>query len=114
MKISEVQKKYPYVDWLNYINALLPDTLNITEDEIIVVTVPKFFEDLGPLLKKTSKRAIANYMMWRIHGFSAFFLTEQLRKRQLQYSSVLSGRQEQEPRWKECVDITSGRYIKKS
>ena len=46
--------------------------------------------------------------MWRITGFSSFFLTETLRKRQLQYSTAVSGKQEQEPRWKECVDISSG------
>lgn len=46
--------------------------------------------------------------MWRITGFSSFFLTEQLRKRQLQYSTAISGKQEQEPRWKECIDLASG------
>lgn len=54
-------------------------------------------------------RAIANYMMWRVTAFSSFFLTEELRKRQLVYSTAISGKQEQEPRWKECVDMTSGR-----
>lgn len=46
--------------------------------------------------------------MWRITGFSSYFLTEQLRKRQLQYSTSISGKQEQEPRWKECIDLASG------
>lgn len=55
-------------------------------------------------------RTIANYMMWRVSAFSSFFLTEELRKRQLVYSTAISGKQEQEPRWKECVDMTSGRY----
>lgn len=54
-------------------------------------------------------RTIANYMMWRVTAFSSFFLTEELRKRQLVYSTSISGKQEQEPRWKECVDMTSGR-----
>lgn len=49
-------------------------------------------------------------MMWRVTAFSSFFLTEELRKRQLVYSTSISGKQEQEPRWKECVDMTSGRY----
>lgn len=53
-------------------------------------------------------RTIANYVMWRITGFSSYFLTEQLRKRQLQYSTAISGKQEQEPRWKECIDLASG------
>lgn len=46
--------------------------------------------------------------MWRITGFSSYFLTEQLRKRQLAYSTAISGKQEQEPRWKECIDLASG------
>jgi len=75
---------------------------------VIVVSVPSFFESLGRLLKETPQRTIANYMMWRIHAFSSFFLTEELRKRQLVYSTAVSGKQEQEPRWKECIDITSG------
>lgn len=53
-------------------------------------------------------RTIANYVTWRITGFSSYFLTEQLRKRQLQYSTAISGKQEQEPRWKECIDLASG------
>lgn len=38
------------------------------------------------------------------------YLTEELRKRQLEYSTELSGRTEREPRWKECVDIASGSF----
>lgn len=106
--VGQLSKDYPYVSWKEYINALLPAGLQIDDDEPINVSVPSFFEDLGPLLAKTSKRTIANYMMWRIHAFSISFLSEEFRKRQLEYATALSGRQEQEARWKECVDITSG------
>lgn len=75
---------------------------------MIIVSVPLFFEKLGRLLEQTPKRTIANYLMWRVTAFSSFFLTEELRKRQLVYSTAVSGKQEQEPRWKECIDITSG------
>lgn len=109
MSLKEVQKKYNYIQWVDYINALLPDGLKIDENEMIVVSVPSFFEALGPLLQNTPKRTIANYLLWRITAFSSFFMTEELRKRQLVYSTAVSGKQEQEPRWKECVDITSGR-----
>ncbi|KAI8129853.1 hypothetical protein FF38_13123 [Lucilia cuprina] len=106
--IKQLQQDYPYVQWLDYINALLPEGLQVDEDEVINLSVPSFFEDLDKLLKRTNKRAIANYMMWRIHAFSVAFLSEEFRKRQLQYATALSGRQEQEARWKECVDISSG------
>lgn len=59
----------------------------------------------------SDSRTIANYMMWRVTAFSSFFLTEELRKRQLVYATAISGKQEQEPRWKECVDMTSGRWV---
>ena len=45
--------------------------------------------------------------MWRITGFSSYFLTEALRKRQLQYSTIINGNQLQEPRWEECVNIVN-------
>lgn len=109
MTLKEVQGNYSYINWLDYINTILPKAVNIDENEVIIISVPSYMSELGKLLEKTPKRTIANYMMWRITGFSSFFLTEELRKRQLQYSTVLSGKQEQEPRWKECIDITSGR-----
>lgn len=109
MTVTEIQGNYTYVDWITYINALLTKDVQIKETELVIINVPSYLAQLGKLLETTPKRTIANYMMWRITGFSSFFLTEDLRKRQLQYSTVISGKQEQEPRWKECVDITSGR-----
>ncbi|XP_058061824.1 neprilysin-2 isoform X2 [Anopheles bellator] len=108
MTVKEFQQRYPYTDWLEYFNAILKDTgIAIDENEVIIVSVPTFMEELGPLLQNTPKRVMANYVMWRISGFSSLFLTEKLRKRQLQYTTALSGKQEQEPRWKECVELTA-------
>lgn len=55
-------------------------------------------------------RIQANYVLWRAAAASVSYLTEELRKRQLEYSTELSGRTEREPRWKECVDISSGSF----
>lgn len=93
---------------MQYFNDILPEVSQVKEDEVIIVSVLSFFDQLGDLLAKTEKRTIANYVMWRITGFSSYFLTEQLRKRQLQYSTAISGKQEQEPRWKECIDLATG------
>lgn len=78
------------------------------ENETVIVNVPSFFEKLGPLLEKTPKRTVANYMLWRITAFCSFFLNKEVRKKQQQYASVVSGTEDEEPRWKECVDIVSG------
>ena len=55
-----------------------------------------------------SYRVIANYVMSRVAGASVNYLNEELRNRQLQFSTVLSGKTEREARWKECIDIVSG------
>jgi predicted metalloendopeptidase len=52
-------------------------------------------------------RTIANYLIWRMTDYSIKYLTNDLRKRQLQHNAALSGQQEDEPRWKECIDVTS-------
>lgn len=48
-------------------------------------------------------------MMWRITAYSTLFMNEKFRQRQLKFSTAISGKLEQEPRWKECVDVASGR-----
>ena len=56
-------------------------------------------------------RTIANYLMWRVSGASVSYLNEAARNLQLKYSAVLSGTSERKPRWEECTDLVSGRYI---
>lgn len=56
MTIKELQKKYPYNSWLQYFNDILPEVSQVQENEIIIVSVISFFDELGPLLEKTPKR----------------------------------------------------------
>jgi len=62
----------------------------------------------------TPKRVQANYVLWRVVGASVSYLTETLRRRQLAFGTVLSGKTERESRWKECVDTAGNRYIFKN
>ncbi|XP_031639286.1 neprilysin-2-like [Contarinia nasturtii] len=104
--LRDVQKMYPYIQWVAYINALMMSIQSVNENEVIVVSVPSYFKKLGQLLQDTPKRTIANYMMWRITSYSSFFLTSELRNRQLIYRTAVNGIQEQGARWKECTDLT--------
>ena len=104
--VKQLQETYPYVQWIDYINTKLPGELIVDENEPINLSEPSFFDDLGPLLAKTSKRVIANFMIWQIHDYAVPFLSEKFRKRQLQYQTVTDDVREMKPRWKECVDLT--------
>ena len=109
LSIRELQESYPYMHWLNYTNALLPEQLVVDENEPINLSEPSFFDRLGPLLTKTPKRVVSNYMIWQIYGYAVPFLSEKFRMRHLQYQSLTTGIQEMKPRWKACVDDNSDR-----
>jgi neprilysin len=49
-------------------------------------------------------------VIWRFTAESVSYLTEDLRKRQLEFITELTGKTEREPRWKECVSISSERF----
>lgn len=67
--IDQLQVKFPYLNWLEYIDGLLPPGVDINGSELLIVEVPEYFEKLGPILRATPKRTIANYFAWR----SVFF-----------------------------------------
>lgn len=106
--VDQLQREYPSVPWLEYLQTLLPSHVTIGNDELVVVSVPSYLKSLEGLLSHTPKRVMANYVMWRAAGASVTYMTEELRNRQLKYHSALTGKTEREPRWKECVDIVAG------
>lgn len=110
MTIRDVQRKFPSIPWLEYVNNILDDTNTANDNEILVVNTPNYIKHLEHLLSITPKRVQANYVMWRATASSISYLTENVRKRQLEYGTELSGRTEREPRWKECVDNAAGSF----
>ncbi|XP_076754338.1 M13 family metallopeptidase neprilysin 2 isoform X2 [Xylocopa sonorina] len=108
MTVQELSKTYPSVPWKEYFNTLLTPNAEVDENEVVIVSVPSYIENLEKLLAATPNRVQANYVMWRAAASSVNYLTEEIRKRQLQYSTALSGKTEREPRWKECIDTVSG------
>lgn len=107
MTLVELTKNYPSVPWKEYFSRLLPSSIIIEEDEVAIVNVPSYITDLEKLMAQTPKRIQANYVMWRAAAASVSYLNDDIRKRQLAYSTAVSGRTEREARWKECVDIVS-------
>ncbi|XP_063701659.1 neprilysin-2-like [Culicoides brevitarsis] len=104
--LKDLQQKYPWLDWFGYISAILPPYIPVDENELINIVDTKFVDNFGGLLEKTPKRTIANFLMTRVASGSVKYLTTKLRKRQLEYFTKISGREDEEARWKECSDIT--------
>lgn len=109
LTLSEVQDKYPYLDWVEFVNEILPSNLTVTENETVIFNSLSFFEKLGDLLENTPNRTIANYLSWRIADYAAYYLNNDVRKRQLDYNGVSVGKKEFSARWKECISLTNNK-----
>ncbi|KAK4879936.1 hypothetical protein RN001_008082 [Aquatica leii] len=109
MSVEDLQRKFQSIPWLEYLNNVMDiPEIKIKNSDIIIIAVPSYILELEKLLSQTPKRVLANYILWRAAASSVSYLTEELRNRQLQYSTILSGKTEREARWKECVDIAAG------
>jgi membrane metallo-endopeptidase-like protein 1 len=101
--IKQLEKEFPYVPWLTYINVMLQPVKIMTYDDYITVTLPQYFKDLEKVIRGTPKRTMANYMYWKVVKGLITYLTDDMRRLQLGFSKVLSGRSERDARWKECI-----------
>lgn len=108
MTIADLQTKYPSIPWKEYISTIMPKRISITENEPVILNVPKYVSDLEGILMHTPKRIQANYLLWRAAASTVSYLPEIFRNRQLAYATAISGKTERESRWKECVDVTAG------
>lgn len=109
MTLKETQAKYPFINWVDYLNNLLPSNISVTENETVIFNSLSFFDKFGPLLETTSNRTIANYLFWRITEYAAYYLNSEVRKRQLVYNTVTIGKKELSARWKECISLTNNK-----
>ncbi|KRT83254.1 Peptidase, partial [Oryctes borbonicus] len=66
MTLSDLERKHPFIPWTRYINLILGYHATVTPEEVVCVSVPGYIADLGKIMEKTSKRVLANYLLWRI------------------------------------------------
>lgn len=72
--LRQLQENYTYIDWVEYVNSLLPPSLSVDDTEVVYLYAPSYFKQLGELLYGTKPRVIANYLMWCIIYDSMSFL----------------------------------------
>ena len=53
--LKEVQRMYPYIKWVEYINALLPPPLSVDENEVVVCYDAVLFQAFGTIVAKHTK-----------------------------------------------------------
>ncbi|RXG55910.1 Endothelin-converting enzyme 2 [Armadillidium vulgare] len=105
--IQEIKNLVPEIPWLDYINRMLPGNLTVKETEEINIGDFGYITNFTKILRKTSKRVIANYIIWKIIADSAPYLSEDIRELEFELTKVLSGLSSRPSRWEECVNLVS-------
>lgn len=103
MTFGELIRKYPYVNWLPYVNSKLYAGLTFDEDERVILQQPSYFDQLEAILNQTDRRTIANFIVWRELADYIPFLTSGLLDRAFEFFKSFSGRSVRLPRWSDCV-----------
>ena len=110
MSIKKLSEKYKSIPWKEYINTAFKPKFKIDENEIVIVKIPSYFDKFEKLINQTPKKTQANYNIWRAVDDSMDLLPDNIRNRQMQYLSVLSGQTERKPRWQECMGFISDNF----
>lgn len=98
-----LMKSTPKFDWPAYLTALGEPKLTK-----INVDVPKFYKDLNNTLKQVSLDDLKAYLIARTFLEYAPTLDEESVNARFKYYQTVLGMKELPPRWKRCVDSTSG------
>ena len=109
MKLSEVQKLYPEIPLVDYINGItLYEPANVDEDEVVNVAVPDFITKVRDHLASVPARVQANYIIWRNVKTAISYLDSATLGHALEYAKVLTGKKQDVPRWERCTKSVAG------
>ncbi|XP_011707585.1 PREDICTED: membrane metallo-endopeptidase-like 1 [Wasmannia auropunctata] len=99
MTVNELFTAWPSIPWWEYFNTILSPQTQLSQDDIVIVFEPSYLRAFEQLILKTPKRVQANYALWRATADSIQYLTDDIRKRQLEYTET-----KRQPRWEECMN----------
>lgn len=103
---AELQEKYPNFDWKKYFNALGVENL-----EKVNVGSPQYIQFFNDLIPQLSEEMLQDYLALEVIGESTGVLSDDFRDADFEmFDKLLSGKEEQEPRWKRAMAIPNSMF----
>uniref|UniRef100_A0A0K0E662 Neprilysin n=1 Tax=Strongyloides stercoralis TaxID=6248 RepID=A0A0K0E662_STRER len=104
-KISDLPNLFDQVEWERYFSLIMPEEVQdfSKNDTKIIVTEINYLKELSDFLKKSEKRIIVNYVMWRLAQVYTKVLDERFDDVKQELNKVMSGQETKPPRWKNCI-----------
>ncbi len=101
--VAELMQQYPNVDLNRYFSAM-----GLESVDTVVVSQPAYYEFVAKTLSTATEQQLRDYMAASYIGAASSYLSDDFINANFELSKVLSGVQEQRPRWKRALAIPNG------
>ncbi|XP_022784781.1 endothelin-converting enzyme homolog [Stylophora pistillata] len=107
MKLSDFIKSTGNAfDMMDFVKRMFNQTgYNITGDELVVGQALDYFKNMSDIFNATSKRVLANYMMWKVVLHFSGDLDSRFRDVFEEFRKSIMGTTDDDPRWQECLNV---------
>ncbi|MDE6459588.1 MAG: M13 family metallopeptidase, partial [Paramuribaculum sp.] len=101
---AQLKEMYPNINW----DRFFIETMGIESPENVIVTELKSVKRANDLLGELTPREIKDYYLWKYVSQAAGALSDDFANASFEFNKVMSGVQEQRPRWKRALGATEG------
>nr|XP_023018365.1 neprilysin-2-like [Leptinotarsa decemlineata] len=111
LSLSELQYEYRNIQWYYFLSGIINPTATISYDDDVVVTAPVYLKRIDILLTKTSKRILANFVVWHTLQYLINFLPSEILSEAYDFLEKINKRmmRPSTPRWKVCLEVVEDR-----
>lgn len=101
---AQLKEMYPNIPW----DRFFIETMGIASPEQVIVTEINTVKQADNLMKSLSDREKKDYYLWQFVNGAAPYLSDNFSDANFEFNKVMSGVQEQRPRWKRALATTEG------
>ena len=102
--IGQVKEMYPNLPW----DRMFIETMGIETPEQVIVTNINTVKQGDNLYKSLTDREKKDYYLWEYVSNAAPFLSDDFSDASFEFNKVMSGVEQQRPRWKRALGVTEG------
>ena len=102
--LAEVKVMYPNIPW----DRFFIETMGIETPDQLIATTMNTIKQGDKLYGTLSDREKKDYYLWNYVSSAAPYLSDDFSNANFEFNTVMSGVQEQRPRWKKALGVTEG------
>lgn len=99
-----VKKEYPNIPWDRFFSA----TMGLNDINNVIVTELRPMAQADKLMQMTTDREKKDYYIWMVVKDGASALSDDFTNASFEFNKVMSGVQQQRPRWKRALGVAEG------